>query len=143
MPAAPPAHHVPCLLARLEPATRAAGRQVPRPGRRRQPGHGGHPAQQCAGGKPQLTAAHLLHAAPAPRWFLPGAVALLSEPPPLPAQPPCRAPGQKSARAADRPSASALAEPARLGTASAPASLIRGGWPPPARDTLPAEIRPS
>jgi hypothetical protein len=52
----------------------------------------GHPAQQCAGGEPQLTAAHLLHPAPAPRWLLPGAVALLPEPPPLPTQPACRAP---------------------------------------------------
>jgi hypothetical protein len=54
--------------------------------------------------------------------------------PPLPAQPARRAPGQEPARADDRPSASALADPARPGTASAPAGLIRGGWPPPAQN---------
>jgi len=42
----------------------------------------------------------------------------------------------------DRPSSSALAHPAGPGTASAPASLTRGGSPPPAQDTLPTAIRP-
>ena len=37
---------------------------------------------------------------------------------------------------------SALADPARPGTASAPAGLTQGGLPPPAQDTLPTEIRP-
>jgi hypothetical protein len=40
--AASRAHHLTRLLAGVEPATCTAGRQVPRPVRRRQPGHGGH-----------------------------------------------------------------------------------------------------
>jgi len=65
--AAPLAQHLARVLARVEPATRAAGRQVPHPIRRREPGHGGHASQQLAGGEPQLAAAHLLHPAPSPR----------------------------------------------------------------------------
>src|SRR5690242_7677356 len=81
----------------------------------------------------ELAAAHLLHLAPPSRRILPRPAALLPEPPPLPAQPARRAPGQEPARADDRPRPSALADPARPGTASAPAGMIRGGWPPPHR----------
>jgi hypothetical protein len=77
--------------------------------------------------------AHLLHLAPPSRRLLPGAAALLLEPPPLPAQPPRRAPGQELMRAADRSRPSALADLARPGRAPAPASVTRGGWPPPPR----------
>jgi len=122
---------------------RARGGQVPRPVRRRAPGHGGHAAQQLAGGEPQLAAAHLLHPAPPSQRSVSGPTAVLPEPPPLPAQPTRRAPGQEPARADDRPRPSALADPAGPGTASAPAGLTRGGLPPPAQDTLPVEIRPS
>jgi len=62
---------------------------------------------------------------------------------PLRAQPPCRAPGQEPAGADGRPRPSALADLAGPGTASAPASLTRGGSPPPAQDTPLVEIRPS
>src|SRR3954467_14618325 len=75
---------------------------------------------------PQLAAAHLLHLAPPPRRLVPGPASVLSEPPPLPAQPARRAPGQEPAGADDRPGPSALAHPAEPGTASAPAGLTRG-----------------
>jgi hypothetical protein len=88
---------------------------------------GGHPAQQLARREPQLAAAHLLHPAPAPRRRVPRPAAVLRQPPPLPAQPPRRAPGQEPARADDRARPSALADPARLGRASAPTSVTRRG----------------
>jgi len=94
------------------------------------------------GGEPQLAAAPLLHLAPAPRRLVPEPAAVLPEPSPLHAQPPCRAPGQKPTRADDRPRPSALADPVGIGTASASASLNRGGWPPPPQNTFPTEIRP-
>ena len=46
--------------------------------------------------------------------------------------------GKKPARADDRPRPSALADPARPGTASAPAGLTREGEPPPTQDALPS-----
>ncbi len=90
------------------------------------------PAQQLAGGEPEFAAAPLLHPAPAPRRLVSGLAAVLPEPPPRPAQPTCRTPGQEPAGVDDRPRSSALADPAGPGTASAPARLTRGGWPPPA-----------
>src|SRR5918993_2027144 len=140
---APPAHHLTRVLAEVERAASADGRQVPRPVRRRAPGHGRHATQQLTRGEPQLAAAHLLHLAPPPRRLIPGLAAVLPEPPPLPAQPARRAPGQEPARADDRPGPSALAHSAGPGTASAPAGLTWGGWPPPAQDTSPVAIRPS
>jgi len=53
--------------------------------------------------------------------------AVLPEPPPLHAQPACRAPGQKPTGTDDRPRPSALAHPVGPWTASAPASLTREG----------------
>src|SRR5919202_3037053 len=140
MLAAPLAHHLTRVLAGVGPAQSTDGEQVPRPVRGRGPGHGGHAAQQFAGGEPQLAAARLLHPAPTPRRLIPGPAALLPEPPPLPGQPACRAPGQEPARADDRPGPFALADPAGSGTASAPAGLTWGGWPPPAQDTSPVDI---
>ncbi len=96
------------------------------------PRHGGHAAQQLAGGDPQLAAAHLLYPAPAPRRGVSGPAAILPEPSALPAQPTCRTPRQEPAGVDDRPRPSALADPARPGTASAPTRLTRGGCPPPA-----------
>src|SRR5215213_9093041 len=125
MRAAPIAHHLAGVLAGVEPAASADGWQVPRPVRRRAPGHGRYAAQQLAGGEPQLAAAHPLHLAPPPRRLIPGPTAVLPEPPPLPAQPARRAPGQEPAGADDRPGPSALAHPAGPGTASAPAGLTR------------------
>src|SRR3954463_11061479 len=127
----------------MEPAAGAGGGQGPRPVRRRAPGHGRRAAQQLVGGEPQLAAAHLLHLAPPSRRLIPGPAAVLPEPPPLPAQPARRAPGQEPAGADDRPRPPALAHPAGPGTASAPAGLTWGGWPPPAQDTSPVDIRPS
>src|SRR5215212_7206139 len=112
-------------MAEVERAASADGWQVPRPVRRRAPGHGRHAAQQLARGEPQLAAAHLLHLAPPPRRLIPGPAAVLPEPPPLPAQPARRAPGQEPAGADDRPGPSALAHPAGPGTASAPTGLTR------------------
>src|ERR687886_1050400 len=120
------AHHLTRILAGLGPAQSADRAQVPRPVRGREPGHGGHAAQQFAGGDPQLAAAHLLHPAPPPRRLVPGPAAVLPEPPPLPAQPARRAPGPEPARADDRPRPPALADPAGPRTASAPAGLTRG-----------------
>src|SRR3954452_24968947 len=110
----------------MERAASADGRQVPRPVRRRAPGHGRYAAQQLPGGEPQLAAAHLLHSPPAPWRFIPGPTAVLPEPPPLCAQPARRAPGQEPAGADDRTGPSALAHPAGPGTASAPARLTWG-----------------
>src|SRR3954471_13006162 len=110
----------------MERAAGADGGQVPRPVRGRGPGHGGDAAQQLAGGEPQRAAAQLLHLAPPPRRFIPGPAALLPEPPPLPAQPACRAPGQEPAGVDGRPGPSTLADPAGPGTASAPAGLTTG-----------------
>jgi len=93
--------------------------------------------------KPQLAAAPLLHPPSPPGQLVLGFAAVLPEPPPLPAQPACRAPWQKPAGTDDGPNPSALAHPVGPGTASAPASLTRGGQPPPATDILPTEIRPS
>src|SRR4051795_7353132 len=143
MHAAPIAHHLTGVLAEVERAASADGRQVPRPVRRRASGHDRHAAQQLVGGEPQLAAAHLLHAAPPPRRLIPGLAAVLPEPPLLCAQPARRAPGQEPTGADDRSRPSALAHPAGPGTASAPAGLTWGGWPPPAQDTSPVEIRPS
>src|SRR3954471_24981106 len=125
MRAAPIAHHLTRVLAGMEPAASADGRQVPRPVRRRAPGHGRHATQQLVGGEPQLAAAHLLHPAPPPRRLIPGLAAVLPEPPPLPAQPARRASGQEPTGADDRPGPSALAHPAGPGTASAPTGLTR------------------
>ena len=58
--------------------------------------------RQLAGGEPQLTAAQLLHPAPPSRGRIPGPAAVLPEPPPRPAQPACRAPGQEPVRADDQ-----------------------------------------
>ncbi len=58
--------------------------------------------------------------------LIPGPVAVLPQPPPLPAQPARRAPGQEPAGADDRPGPSALADPTGSGTASAPAGLTTG-----------------
>ncbi|CAE6808958.1 hypothetical protein R69888_05569 [Paraburkholderia haematera] len=57
------ADHIARVLARLGAVTIKTGQPVPRRLRRRRPGHRTHAAQQCAGGKPQLAAAQLLHAA--------------------------------------------------------------------------------
>src|SRR3954462_13845136 len=143
MRAAPPAHHLTRVLAELERAASADGRQVPRPVRRRAPGHGRYAAQQLPGGETQLAAAHLLHSPPAPWRFIPGPTAVFPEPPPLCAQPARRAPGQEPAGADDRSRPSALAHPAGPGTASAPAGLTWGGRPPPAQSTSAVDIRPS
>src|SRR4051794_34338011 len=110
------------MLAGVERAASADGRQVPRPVWRRAPGHGRHAAQQLAGGEPQLAAAHLLHLAPPPRRLIPGPAAVLPEPPPLCAQPARRAPGPEPAGADDRPGPPALAHPAGPGTA------VLQGW---------------
>src|SRR4051794_14225804 len=126
MRAAPPAHHLTRVLAEVERAASADGRQVPRPVRRRAPDHGRHAAQQLVGGEPQLAAAHLLHLAPPPRRRIPGLAAVLPESPPPCAQPARRAPGQEPAGGDDRPGPSALAHPAGPGTASAPAGVTRG-----------------
>src|SRR3954466_5187178 len=125
MRAAPPAYHLTRVLAEVERAASADGRQVPRPVRRRASGHDRYAAQQLPGGEPQLAAAHLLHPAPPPWRLIPGLAAVLPEPPPLPAQPARRAPRQKPAGADDRPGPSTLAHPAGPGTASAPAGLTR------------------
>src|SRR3954469_21514072 len=125
MRAAPPAHHLTRVLAEVERAASTDGRQVPRPVRRRAPGHGRHATQQLARGEPQLAATHLLHPAPPPRRLIPRPATLLPEPPPLCAQPARRAPGQEPAGADDRPGPSALAHPAGPGTASAPTGLTR------------------
>src|SRR4051794_14346699 len=143
MRAAPPAHYLTRVLAEVERAASADGRQVPCPVRCRAPGHGRHAAQQLARGEPQLAAAHLLPPAPSPRRLVPGPAAVLPEPPPLCAQPACRAPGQEPAGADDRPGPSTLAHLAGPGTASAPAGVTTGGAQPPAQDTLPMAIRPS
>jgi hypothetical protein len=140
--AAPLAQHLARILAGMEPASSDNGRQVPHALRRREPGHGAHPAQQLAGGEPQLAAAQLLHPAPAPGRLVSRLAAVLPQPPALPAQPACRAPGQEPTETDDRPKPSALAHPAKPGTASAPASLTRGGSPPAAQDTLPTKLRP-
>src|SRR3954470_5000455 len=141
--AAPPAHHLTRVLAGVERAASADGRQVPRPVWRRAPGHGRHAAQQLAGGEPQLAAAHLLHLTPPSRRLVPGPAALFPEPPPLCAQPACRALWQEPAGADDRPGPSALAHPAGPGTAPAPADLTWGGRPPPALGTSNVDIRPT
>src|SRR4051794_40336315 len=72
-----------------------------------------------------------------------GPAAVLPEPPLLPAQPARRAAGQEPAGVDDRPGPSALAHPARPGTASAPADLTWGGRPPPALGTSNIDIRPT
>jgi hypothetical protein len=73
---------------------------------------------------------------------LPGLAAVLSEPSMLHAQPPCRAQRQKPAGIDDRSKSSALADAAGPRAASAPASLNRGGWPPPHRTTFEPKTRP-
>ena len=80
---------------------------------------------------------------PVTGWFVSTLAEVLPEPSALHSQPACRALGQKPAGTDDQLRPSALAHPVGPGTASAPASLARGGWPPPAKDTLPAETRPS
>src|SRR4051812_43226462 len=126
MRAAPIAHHLAGVLAGVEPAAGTDRAQVPGPVHGREPGHGGYATQQLARGEPQLAAAHLLHLAPPPGRLVPGPAAVLPEPPPLPAQPARRAPGQEPAGADDRPGPSTLAHPAEPGTASAPAGLTTG-----------------
>jgi hypothetical protein len=136
------AEHLDRILAGVEPASSEARRHVPCGLRCRQPGHGRNTAQQFTGGKPQLAAAHLLHAAPPLGRFIPGLAAVLPEPSVVHAQPMCRAQRQEPTGIDDRPRPSALAYATGPRVTSAPASLNRGGWSPPHRTTFELDSGP-
>src|SRR5882757_1584344 len=111
----------------MEPAAGERRRQVPRRLQSGEPSHGTDPAQQFAGGEPQLAAAQLLYAAPPPGQLIPGFAAVLPQPSALHAQPAGRARRQEPAGIDDRRKPSTLALPAGPRTAAKPARLNRGG----------------